>query len=791
MVATYRRGSPGHPAASGAPALRRRLLWRSGRRPADHRPSAHRVTRLGALVLTATAAVLVTAATAAAPASAATAGDPGVPPHVLLLGVTGLTWDDLSPSTTPQLWDLATHSSLGSVVVRGVYERECAADGWLTIGAGARTVAPRDERADGARLCREVPAPVRDGGGWQVPGWSTVVAENTDRYDPTFGVVADSLSQAGRCAVAAGPGAALMLADATGRVARYLPDASAVDSAVLQRCQVVGVDLGEVPPAPGTDDKLLLPSGAKPLAGSRDAALQALDGEVARLRAAMPPDGTLLLVSPADETATARLRVLTATGPTGTGSAYVPGLLTSTSTRHAGLLQLTDVTPMLLDAAQAPPTGPIVGTAPTVVATDVPLDDRVSTLLTYDQRAQVIDRFTFPINQALVLLVLVTFGGFAVARWLVLRRRRRLGTDDGRPTGLRRRLWVASLFLAAIPVSTYATNLVPWWRVATPPGTGRAPLGMLLLAFAIAVVLTLVTVLVPWLRQPFRAVAFLSGVTVVVLAVDVLTGSRLQLATVLGLSPIAGGRFYGFGNVAFSVFATCAVFLGIAVSAPLVRRGRRVVAAAILLAFGVAVALIDGWPAFGADFGGMIALVIGFGVFALLVTGRTSWRLVLVVVLGGLLFAFAISFVDYLRPPAARTHLGEFMASLLSGDAWPTIFRKLRASANSLTFSWAAPLIPVVWALLMWVVLRPRRWHAEAVLALDEAVPTFRHGLIVALLVAALGALVNDSGVIVTATMLGLGAPLAVAAAADGGRPDRPRPAPSTPPEPVLPAARS
>ena len=39
--------------------------------------------------------------------------------------------------------------------------------------------------------------------------------------------------------------------------------------------------------------------------------------------------------------------------------------------------------------------------------------------------------------------------------------------------------------------------------------------------------------------------------------------------------------------------------------------------------FGLVIAFIDGWPTFGADFGGMIALVVGFGVFGytLAITG--------------------------------------------------------------------------------------------------------------------------------------------------------------------------
>jgi hypothetical protein len=153
------------------------------------------------------------------------------------------------------------------------------------------------------------------------------------------------------------------------------------------------------------------------------------------------------------------------------------------------------------------------------------------------------------------------------------------------------------------------------------------------------------------------------------------------------------------------------------------------------------------------------------------------------VVLVALAFATLVSFADYLRPTQSRTHLGEFVASVLDGDATSTVTRKLGASLSSFTFSRAAPLIPVAWAVLGWVAVQPQRFRASALEAAYSAVPSLRAGLISGLAVAGLGALVNDSGLIVTATMLGVGVPLAVAAAADPGMPQMSPATPRTPPE--------
>jgi hypothetical protein len=699
-------------------------------------------------------------------------------------GVSGLTWGDVTPTSTPHLWSLAQDSALGALLIRGVYQRTCATDAWLTIGAGGRAVAPRVERPDGDLGCTAPPTPEPDGSAWQVPGWPAIVAENEDRYAPPFGVLSDSLTAAGECSTAVGPGAALMLADASGAVSSYLQSPASVTSDVLGRCAVTAVDFGEITPLrrtlPERDDR----SGALGLATTRAAALRAFDDGLAALMAEMPADATLLVVTTADETALARLRVLTAAGPGGGGVTYGPGLLSTTSTRVPGLVPVTDLTPMVLNAAGAPPTETIVGIAPTVTGPS-DLAARVDAVRQLDKRALAMVQITFPVNQAIVLGALLMYLVFGLVGYLRSRRRRQAGLPPLASTRLRRWLQIASLFVAAVPVSTFLANLVPWWRLVDGTYATRATATMVAIAVALALVLTWASCRLPWLRQPYRPVTFIASTTLAVLTADVMTGSHLQFATVLGLSPIAGGRFYGFGNVAFSVFAASAVFATVGLTAPLLREGRRRAASLVTAGIGLTIALIDGWPTFGADFGGMVALVVGFGLFAALVSAKgISWSRGLLVVGAAVAFAAAVSFVDYLRPVESRTHLGEFVASVIDGDATTTVTRKLSASLSSLTFSRVAPLIPVVWAVLGWVVLQPKRFRAAALEAACLAVPSLRAGLLAGLAIAGLGALVNDSGLIVTATMLGVGVPLAVAAAADPGMPPTAPATPGTPPEP-------
>src|SRR5690606_37790442 len=64
---------------------------------------------------------------------------PGAVPaadQVIVAGAVGLRWDDVDPLRTPNLWKLAAGGSIGALSVRSANSPTCAADGWLTLGAG-------------------------------------------------------------------------------------------------------------------------------------------------------------------------------------------------------------------------------------------------------------------------------------------------------------------------------------------------------------------------------------------------------------------------------------------------------------------------------------------------------------------------------------------------------------------------------------------------------------------------------------------------------------------------------
>src|SRR3954451_14598270 len=64
------------------------------------------------------------------------------PGSVVVLGIPGLQWRDVTASGTPTLWRLAHDGSVGSLSIRSAARVTCSADGWLTVGAGNRVRVP-------------------------------------------------------------------------------------------------------------------------------------------------------------------------------------------------------------------------------------------------------------------------------------------------------------------------------------------------------------------------------------------------------------------------------------------------------------------------------------------------------------------------------------------------------------------------------------------------------------------------------------------------------------------------
>ncbi|MCB7135048.1 hypothetical protein [Cellulosimicrobium marinum] len=717
------------------------------------RPVRRRVLAVTALLVTLLVSGAVPGALplVGAPAAVATpAQEARDPEPVVVVGVAGLYWSDVSPSSTPTLWSMIRR---GSVASMSVGRTTCTTDGWLTLSAG-RTVSTTDPAlevdddadgtgADGAPApgCTPVPTPVPSTGAaptaTEVPGWSDLVAPSEDTpagaapaHQP--GTLAARLAPTGVCTTAVGPGAALALADDGGRVARYAPSLSALPAGEIAVCDVTVLDQGEVADT----------------AGERGASLDELDDALDRVVAEVRP-GTRVLVAgvaagPVGETGLQVLVDWRKGEPTG-------AWLHSPSTQQDGLAQLVDVTATVVDTAGGSTDG--LDGAPVTLGETRRMD--VSRTVENRQYLNVLTS-TIPTHYPVLVGVLVATLVVVVGGALWVRRSAARRGDPERPgrTGLR--LITAVLLVAgAAPVAASLASLSRWW-------VWSAPAPALTLALATATVLVALAAwglsrLLP--RRPWALPTALAGVTWLVLTVDGATGTTLQQASLLGTSAVVGfTRFYGFNNVTFAVYAVAGLVLaaGLA-SAVTARGGRRRTAAWVVAAVGAVTVVIDGWPAFGADFGGILALVPAFAVLALLVGRvRITWARALVVAAVTVAVVAVVAVVDWLAP-GDSSHLGGFVQSVVDGAALEVVGRKALGAWATVANPVGA-LAAVLVVLVVLAVLRPERARLPEVAAAYAAWPLLRPLVVALTVVAGVGSVLNDSGVIIGVMVVVVGA---------------------------------
>ncbi|MEA2497901.1 MAG: hypothetical protein QOH26_306, partial [Actinomycetota bacterium] len=472
--------------------------------------------------------------------------------------------------------------------------------------------------------------------------------------------------------------------------------------------------------------------------------LLALDELVGSVRSRLDPArDLLLLVSPTSPATDAlpHLGVAIAEGPGfGAGDA-----LTSGSTGASGIVALTDVAPtVLLHQGVARPES-MVGRA---WFRENGGDDPVESAVELDLEARFAHRWQPIVSGAFgVADLLLVIGAF----WFFRRRRR----PEDRPTSGRLLEW-AALAALSFPFVAFASTPLP-----------ADDLGPALYGAALVVLTVLVAGAVTRSgRSVLERTLIVCVATILLLAVDLLAGARLQLTGIWGNDAILGGRFAGLGNIGFAVLGSCSIAAA-ALLVHLRKDSWGVPAASVVLTLAV---LIDGMPFLGRDVGGVLALVPALLLTGVLLFGRkVTFRSVVLAILiaGALLTAFAA--IDLARPEDQQTHLARLVDDIKqegTGAFTDALDRKLDANIGVFGESPASFLIPPIWALFAWLVLRGKgRWQI-----LRARHPELHAALVGGLSLALFGGVVNDSGVVVVAVVMSVLAPVAVVMLLDGER---------------------
>jgi hypothetical protein len=681
-------------------------------------------------------------------------------PHTVVFTLPGITWHDIRRVRPPEILAVARAGAVGSMSVRTNTPRTSYASGFATLGAGSRV--------DGGTSSG---GPTEVGDSSQERSLAPVTAAGVDEIDRLLDEAGYTTVEAGTLASALEPlpviaignsdpgrdppvpeGLArwslLAAMDTDGRVdlaatgteilraTPELPYGVRTDGALAGRaiedglaipCSTLFVDPGDLTRV----DHLATATSTRP--GQSIEALIAADELLAGIRDELDAEDLLIVVSPTapgwDQDV--HFGVVIVRGP-----GFAAGtILESPSTRRQGIVTLPDVAPTVLAHIGLDRPSSMLGRAMFARASD---GDRIATAAALDNESVFVDAIRVPVSTGFVVAQVLFY-----ALVMVL-----LVTGEKRP-GLSRWVQVGAFIPVAFPVATYLAGLAPQASLGT--------WGFIALLLGLDLAIVLVAFLSA--KNPLDRLLIISGFTFLVLVGDLFVGAPLQLNTVFSYSPLVAGRFAGIGNLAYSVLAGTTVIFGTI----LVHRGRGSVPALVAAGVVFVIAVIaDGAPTFGADIGGIIALVPGLA-FAWMFLARKRVRARDAVVMAMGLVAALVVFlaVDLALPERFQTHLARLYEAVRAEGSDPlidVIRRKVETNLRVFTSTIWTYLVPPALVLIAWLLLRPRNeWRQLA-----DSYPRLRAGLLGGLLLAVLGFAVNDSGIVVPAMMLTYLVPLAL-----------------------------
>ena len=685
----------------------------------------------------------------------------------VVLALPGVMWSDIERHEPPNILEAIEDGAWGSISVRTNSSRTSLASGFVTMGSGTRvdggvtTGGPAEEAAEAPEFVEgvraagvdEVKAGATDDGYGARPGALAGALEA-----PVYAIGNGDLGKPAPAPIGFGRWTLLAAMDPDGVI-----DAAATGDDLLMDdgaapygvrtdperlseavedffedgdCGVAFIDQGDLT----RFDQWTMATGRdevnEDLAALQREALMASDELVGELRSGLRPEDLLLIVSPtspawADE---AHLGVAVAVGgPFDSGAS-----LESASTRRASLVTLPDIAPTILEHSGVDRPPAMNGRAMVPVPTADPPRDTMPAL---DDESVFIDQVKGPISGVFILFQVVVY----VLLLLLLVS----GRQNGVGSTAARTLQMCGLAVVAFPVSTYLAGVFDGHAL------GGAAFGALLVALTAALVLAATFVFKSRLDRLLALAAF----TWLVVALDLVTGSMLQLNTVFGYSPIVAGRFAGAGNIVFAVLGVTAVLTGALIA---YRFSSRWFAMPLVVGLFVVTIVIDGAPAFGSDVGGVLALVPALGITLLLLSGRKPrFRTVVLAGLAGVAALGVFLVVDLSLPPESQTHLARLYEDTRDrgfGALFDTIERKAASNLRVFTSTIWTYFVPPALLAMVYLLRRPSgRWQQ---FAFDY--PKLRAGLIGGLVLAVTGFAVNDSGIVIPAVILSFLVPMAL-----------------------------
>lgn len=709
------------------------------------RPSARWLATALAVLVTFVVAVVApfvrTPADSVVAEGGADAGRDDAPAPLVVLGFSGVNWSNVDPETTPTLYSLIDSGASANLVVKTTGITTCPNAGWATLYYGVRAATPPDlycESLVDTKLEGTILAPI---------------ASEFDgrQQDSAYGIPEQTLRTllSDHTIATVGPGAVLAMMH-TDPVANIQSESLEYPTGVAENAadaydlvagsDLVMMDLGRIIDVEAVSDGASAASAA--FSGPREigegalSKIAILDRELGSVLDRIPDGTNVMILSVADaDNVTARLQLFSVVGPAAEAGteAY------SNSTRHDGLVQLTDVPQTILTLMGEEVSPDFVGSQIHLTGGDKASIGALDDVL---ERALAVRPAVGPYY---VMTGLLASAFIVFALWKLRRR----DDESGAVPRLGSKARFAGLAVPSLPVASFLANVLPWWRI------GSSTIAFLVLVLVLACA---IAALARWMaRFRIAGAAVVAGVTAATIGLDAIFGSTLHASSVLGDQPQSGGRFYGLSNAPFAIFAVAMIFLtAFAIRELKTYRASVSVPVAIVL-LGLSASIIDGAPSIGADFGGPPAIVIAFLVMLFLALGKSfTGRTVALIGISGAAIAMLLAFADWLRPADSRTHLGNFFQDAINGEFFAVVARKLGLLWNSVPwFAWILALVVVYVAYRWWT--RGSHVGLESERALE-----IKWAVIATVVLSLVGLVINDSGLVIPLFGIIFGMPLAI-----------------------------
>ena len=450
----------------------------------------------------------------------------------------------------------------------------------------------------------------------------------------------------------------------------------------------------------------------------RREALLGVSGFLSDLKQKVDKEGWLLILAvpyPANEEIAqgARLTPLIVYG-----GGFSKGLLTSGTTRREGIVAAIDIAPTVLGYFGIE-SGDLIGRPLRTVSEG----ENIERVREIGLRTVSTSNFRYPIlyNYAVFVILVVLLGLFIILY----------------PAFIKGLLVppveIALTFTMVFPA---VLLVLPLFKLETLAGNAAAAV---LAAAGLGIVLHGMTGNVKVL------LLVVSGLTVLLIVLDLVTGGRLIQSSVLGYDPIIGARYYGIGNEYMGIVAGSAITALCSICESI-----RVPLWSVVAVLGI-VAFVVGYPALGANLGGAITCFLAFAFLVLRiretrigVKQAIAVALALAAVLAAFLLADAVFLEDHSHiAAAAQAAANSGYSGLLT-----IVRRKLAMNMKLLRYTvWTKVLITVITVTGI-LFYRPVGFF-KGVFA---KYPYYAKGWSALVVAAATGMAVNDSGVVTSAT---------------------------------------